>query len=80
MPEKNRLKLLEISKKFQIPIVEDECYADLIWDSSRPPALAALDEGNEGNSLWIFSKTIAPALRNWLSDWQLECSVPTFNT
>ena len=63
MPEKNRLKLLEISKKFQIPIVEDECYADLIWDSSRPPALAALDEGSRVIHCGSFSKTIAPALR-----------------
>ena len=63
MPEKNRFKLLEVSKKFQIPIVEDECYADLIWDSSRPPALAALDEGNRVIHCGSFSKTIAPALR-----------------
>ena len=63
MPEKNRLKLLEISEQYQIPILEDECYADLIWDSNRPPALAALDKGNRVIHCGSFSKTIAPALR-----------------
>ncbi|MBH69609.1 MAG: aminotransferase [Rhodospirillaceae bacterium] len=63
MPEKNRRELLKISEKFDVPILEDECYADLLWDDSRPPALAALDDGNRVIHCGSFSKTIAPALR-----------------
>ena len=63
MPERRRKHLLSLSEEFGVPIVEDDCYADLIWDGRRPPALYALS--NSGNVIHIgsFSKTIAPALR-----------------
>ena len=46
-----------------MPIFEDDCYADLIWDRRRPPALYAMSR--DGNVIHIgsFSKSIAPALR-----------------
>ena len=46
-----------------MPIFEDDCYADLIWDGKRPPAIYAM--GKTGGVIHIgsFSKSIAPALR-----------------
>ena len=44
MTLERRLRLIEIAKSKQIPIFEDECYADLIWDGERPPALRGLDD------------------------------------
>ena len=73
MSEARRRELLSISEKFGIPIVEDECYADLIWDGGRPPAIAAMDSGNRVIHCGSFSKTIAPALRVGyiVADWEL---------
>ena len=63
MPGARRAELLELSAEYGVPIFEDECYADLLWASERPPAIAAMDEGNRVIHCGSFSKTIAPALR-----------------
>ncbi len=63
MGEARRLELLRLSERYNVPIFEDDCYADLIWDGRRPPAIYAL--GKRGGVIHIgsFSKSIAPALR-----------------
>jgi histidinol-phosphate/aromatic aminotransferase/cobyric acid decarboxylase-like protein len=63
MPETRRAELLKLSQQYGVPIFEDDCYADLIWDGKRPPALHAMS--NDGGVIHIgsFSKSIAPALR-----------------
>jgi len=63
MPEARRGELLRLAGEYGVPIFEDDCYADLIWDHRRPPALHAMSR--EGNVIHIgsFSKSIAPALR-----------------
>ena len=63
MPEARRLEMLRLSREYGVPIFEDDCYADLIWDGKRPPAIYAM--ANNGGVIHIgsFSKSIAPALR-----------------
>jgi 2-aminoadipate transaminase len=63
MPEARRVELLRLAEAYGVPIVEDDCYADLIWDGKRPPALHAM--ATDGNVIHIgsFSKSVAPALR-----------------
>jgi hypothetical protein len=63
MGEARRLELLKLSEHYNVPIFEDDCYADLIWDGRRPPAIYAL--GKRGGVIHIgsFSKSIAPALQ-----------------
>lgn len=63
MPEDRRREMLAIAKEHDLPIFEDDCYADLIWEGERPPAIQALDD--EGRVIYCgsFSKSIAPALR-----------------
>lgn len=64
LPEDRRRELLRLSEEYGVPILEDECYADLLWDGKRPPAIAAMDDGgNRVIHVGSFSKTIAPALR-----------------
>lgn len=58
-----REHLLELASRYDIPIFEDECYADLVWTGERPPALYALDKSARVVHIGSFSKTIAPALR-----------------
>lgn len=59
-----RHELLAVAREFELPIFEDECYADLIWGCERPPTIRSLDDGN-GQVIYCgsFSKSIAPALR-----------------
>ena len=46
-----------------MPIFEDDCYADLIWDGERPPAIYAMSKHGGVIHIGSFSKSIAPALR-----------------
>ena len=63
LSRKRRLEMLDIAREFDVPIFEDDCYADLIWDQERPEAIQALDTDNRVLYCGTFSKTIAPALR-----------------
>jgi 2-aminoadipate transaminase len=63
MPEARRAELLKLSEQYGVPIFEDDCYADLIWDGRRPPALHAMSRNGNVIHIGSFSKSIAPALR-----------------
>jgi 2-aminoadipate transaminase len=63
MSEGRRRELLRLAAEYGVPIFEDDCYADLIWDGRRPPALYAISEHGGVIHIGSFSKSIAPALR-----------------
>ena len=63
MGEQRRLELLRLSQQHGVPIFEDECYSDLIWDGRRPPALYAMSKHGGVIHIGSFSKSVAPALR-----------------
>jgi 2-aminoadipate transaminase len=63
MDEARRAELLRLAESHDVPIFEDDCYADLIWDGRRPPALYAMSKSNNVIHIGSFSKSIAPALR-----------------
>jgi 2-aminoadipate transaminase len=63
MPEARRAELLRLSREYGVPIFEDDCYADLIWDGQRPPAIHAMATNGGVIHIGSFSKSIAPALR-----------------
>jgi 2-aminoadipate transaminase len=71
LPLERRRQLLELASRHGVPIFEDECYADLIWDDKRPPALYALDPAQVIH-IGSFSKTLAPSLRLGyvVADWE----------
>ncbi len=58
-----RQELLRLAAAHGVPIFEDDCYADLIWDGKRPPALHAMSKHGGVVHIGSFSKSIAPALR-----------------
>jgi 2-aminoadipate transaminase len=58
-----RRELLTLCAAHGVPVFEDECYADLIWEGERPPALLGLDEERAVLHIGSFSKCLAPALR-----------------
>jgi 2-aminoadipate transaminase len=61
--EARRAELLALSRRYGVPIFEDECYSDLIWTGERPPALYAMAQGEGVIHIGSFSKSVAPALR-----------------
>jgi 2-aminoadipate transaminase len=63
MPEARRAELLLLSQAYGVPIFEDDCYADLIWNGERPPAIHAMASNGGVIHIGSFSKSIAPALR-----------------
>jgi 2-aminoadipate transaminase len=63
MGEPRRRELLALAQAHAVPIFEDDCYADLIWDGRRPPALHAMSRHGDVIHIGSFSKSIAPALR-----------------
>jgi 2-aminoadipate transaminase len=58
-----RYELLRLSEAFGVPIFEDECYADLLWEGEWPAALRGLPGGEQVIHIGSFSKSLAPALR-----------------
>ena len=62
LPLERRRELLALTRKHNVPVFEDECYADLTWDGSGPPSLFALDP-QQVIHIGSFSKTLAPSLR-----------------
>jgi 2-aminoadipate transaminase len=63
LPEERRAEMLRLSEQYGVPIFEDDCYADLIWDGKRPPAIYAMSKSSNVIHVGSFSKSIAPALR-----------------
>jgi 2-aminoadipate transaminase len=63
MGEQRRRELLRLAETHGVPIFEDDCYADLIWNGRRPPALYAMSGHGGVIHIGSFSKSIAPALR-----------------
>ncbi len=59
-----RLRILELGKKFGIPIVEDSPYRELRYKGENIPSIYSLDK-NQGNviGLYTFSKILCPGIR-----------------
>lgn len=71
LPRSRREEILRLSEAYGVPVFEDDCYADLLWDGERPPAIKALDTDDRVIYCGSFSKSIAPALRvgYLVADW-----------
>ena len=76
MPIERRQQLLALATRYEVPIFEDDCYADLIFDDQRPPTIRSLDDSGRVIYCGSFSKTIAPALRVGY----LDCGLAFFIT
>lgn len=58
-----RKKMVELSTKYGIPIIEDAPYAELRFDGEKLPSIKSFDTEGLVIYLGTFSKTFAPGLR-----------------
>jgi 2-aminoadipate transaminase len=60
-------KLIELSARYRVPILEDNPYSELRYTGEQQPPLAALDEQGLVIHVSTFSKTLSPGMRlGWL--------------
>lgn len=63
MPADRRRELIDLARRFDIPLVEDNCYGDVHYDGPVAPAIYALDDDPRHIYLCSLSKILAPGLR-----------------
>ncbi len=82
MSEARRAELIALATKYDVPIFEDECYSDLIWEEGRPRSIYAMDGTRRTIHIGSFSKSIAPALRVGyvVADWTVLSRMLSFKT
>jgi DNA-binding transcriptional MocR family regulator len=63
MPDEKKKELVDLLSSHRIPLIEDDIYGELYFDSKRPIPFKAFDR--TGNVLYCasFSKTLSPGLR-----------------
>jgi len=71
MPEEDRERLVRITKRADIAIIEDDVYGELTFDGSRPRSLRSFAGASDDNHVINFSsvsKTVAPGYRvGWIA-------------
>ena len=63
MPRERRLELIDIARRHDCVVVEDNCYGDVHFEGEKPPALYALDDSPNQIYLCSLSKIFAPGVR-----------------
>jgi DNA-binding transcriptional MocR family regulator len=68
LPIRARRELIDLARRYRVPIVEDETYCEMSLGAAPPTALNALDdEGTVVIRVNSFSKVLAPGLRlGWI--------------
>ena len=63
MPKARRLEMIALARRFEVPIVEDNCYGDVHYEGPLAPAIYALDDDPRQIYLCSLSKILAPGFR-----------------
>jgi len=63
MPRERRQQMIELAARYGVPIVEDNCYADVHYEGAIEPALFTLDANPDHIYLGSLSKILAPGFR-----------------
>jgi DNA-binding transcriptional MocR family regulator len=71
MPDEERERLVRITKRAEIAVLEDDVYGELVFDGSRPRTLRSFAGPSEENNVILISsvsKTLAPGYRvGWIA-------------
>ena len=63
MPRERRLELLEVARRYDAIVVDDNCYGDVHFEGVKEPSLYALDESPNMIYICSLSKILGPGLR-----------------
>ena len=66
MPLERRQALVSLSQRYDVPILEDDCYVDLRYEGEPVTSMHALDGTGRVMYVASFSKIIAPGMRTGL--------------
>ena len=58
-----RASIVELAHRYNVLIVEDDVYRDLMFSGTVPPSMFACAEGMKALYIGSFFKTLAPGLR-----------------
>ena len=63
MPLTRRREIVDVCARYGLTIVEDDCYADVVFEGEMPPAIYTMAE--PGSTIYIgsFSKILGPGVR-----------------
>jgi DNA-binding transcriptional MocR family regulator len=71
MPDDERERLVKLTRRHDIPVIEDDVYGELVFDGSRPRPLRAFAGPSEDSHVLLVSsvsKTLAPGYRvGWVA-------------
>lgn len=71
MPDTERERLVKLTRRLDIPVIEDDVYGELVFDGSRPRPLRAFANPSEDSHVLhvsSVSKTLAPGYRvGWIA-------------
>ena len=73
MPLERRREMLRLSEEYGVPILEDDCYADLVYEGESVDAIRSMDDSDRVIHMGSFSKNLAPGMRLGyvVASWQL---------
>ena len=63
MTLERRIKTLEITQKYGVPVLEDDCYVDLRFEGEDVTSMHSLDDTGRVLYVGSFSKIVAPGVR-----------------
>ncbi len=63
MPRAKRQQMIDIARRYDVPLVEDNCYGDVHYDGPVEPSIYAMDDDPRHIYLCSLSKILAPGLR-----------------
>jgi DNA-binding transcriptional MocR family regulator len=68
MPDEARRRLVRMIDRYDLPLIEDDVYGDLVFDGSRPRPAKAYDSSGRVLLCGSVSKTLAPGYRvGWIA-------------
>ena len=62
LPPERRKKILEISNKYRIPIIEEDAASELVYDGEKLPPIKAFDRAGNVVYIYSFSLSFLPGL------------------
>ena len=71
MPDEERERLVKLTRRLDLPVIEDDIYGELVFDGSRPRSLRSFAGPSEDSHVVLVSsvsKTLAPGYRvGWIA-------------